>query len=157
MLDSGNNPKGANNATKAAAGNESISSGRPNPSGTYNATGVSTDGFISTALSDPDLVVFLAMRTAVTCRGDADNPTLKEALRGLGQEDEIAGARGIGGRGQSGVAGEAASIVRWEDVEGLLFESYGPAGIMTNTPSTVSVGWPSSAESGQEEEVRLPL
>lgn len=95
------------------------------------------------------------MRTIVTCGGEPADITLREALHQLGRGgSERSQAGGVGGR-RSGVAGEGAGAVRWEDIEGLLFDPYDPAKIMANSPSTVSVSSTTSAEGAQEEEVRV--
>lgn len=96
------------------------------------------------------------MRTTVSCGGAPADLTLREALHKLGRGgSERSQAGGVGGRRRSGVAGEGAGAVRWEDVEGLLFDPYDPAKIMANPPSTVSVSSTTSADGAQEEEVRV--
>lgn len=128
----------------------------PTPGDDDYAAEVNTEKFASAALSDPEIAPFLAMRTAVVCRGDPGDLTLREALRQLGRGgSERAEAGGVGGGGRSGVAGEEASTVRWEDVEGLLFDPYDPGEIMANPPLAVSISSPTCAEGAQEEEVRL--
>ena len=147
LSDSGNDPQGTSNASKNSLFTARFSA----PGDNYEAE-VNTDKFASAALSDPEVVRFLAMHTTSACRGEAGDLTLREALRGLGRGSKRAGAGGVGGRSE--VAGET-STVRWGDVEGLLFDPYDPSEIMADPPSTVSVSLPTSAEGTQEEEVGL--
>lgn len=146
ISDSDKGQQGTSNATEQLI---------PTPDNNSYEAEVSTDKFASAALSDPEVVRFLAMRTAVACRGEPGDLTLREALRQLRRGgSERAEAGGVGG-GRSGIAGEEASTVRWEDVEGLLFDPYDPAEILVNPPLTVSISSTTSAEGAQEEEVRL--
>lgn len=117
---------------------------------------VSADDFVSRAQADSALVRFLGMRTPTSVAtpgsdsGSESDLTLRKALRKLG---------GVGGFGRSGTK-SAKSRLRWEDIEGLLFEPYDPTRMLGDPPSTVSIGGSSGQAGGvggeqqEEEEVR---
>ncbi|CAM9744831.1 unnamed protein product [Scytosiphon promiscuus] len=112
---------------------------------------VSADVFVSRAVADPGIVRFLGMRvtTPATALGHGEHGEcssnggesdggmkLREALR------EFAANRGggrQGGRSKTEKIGLSSRRVRWDDIEGLLFDSYDPTELLGNPACTGSV------------------
>lgn len=119
------------------------------------AAEVGADGFVSRAVADPVLVRFFGMRITTPATVTDFRPgehglhsgddgsgrrggsiTLREALR------EFAATYGGGAKGGLAKAkkiGLSPCRVRWDDVEGLLFEPYDPTELLGNPPNTVSI------------------
>lgn len=114
------------------------------------AAEVVADDFVSGAVADPGIVRFLGMRTSGARQGYKDNLTLRAALSKVGSSSIGAGADG-GGANAGGRRG--TTTLRWEDIEGVLFDPYDPTEILSNPPSTVSVASSRSAAGVEEQEV----
>ncbi|CBJ33221.1 calmodulin-like myosin-light chain [Ectocarpus siliculosus] len=98
---------------------------------------LSADDFVSRAMADPVIVQFLGMRITTTpaaaTSGSSGCLTLREALR------ELVVGRGKRSRSKARQQFDTPPRLRWDDVEGLLFEPHDPTEVLGNPSSTVSV------------------
>ena len=130
-----------------------------------SAVELNAKDFVSEALKEPAVVRFLGMciagpwRRQVTSSEDL-NRTLRAAIHDLATGSPAGTNTGTTvTRNRAGMALAAArkqqgewNTVRWEDVEGLLFEPFGPAVVMSGLPLTTSAGLRTPSPSGRTEE-----